>query len=133
KKAEIEQQLAGGQAQPQLQKLVETLRDQAFNAEGLADLAKAHQLSLKESDWIDRKSTDPLFGDARVQAAAFGSEVLKDGNNSDVIELAPDHYILLRRRQHEPAAPRPLADVRAQIVAALTQERAQAAATEQAQ
>lgn len=133
RKAEIEQRLATGDAQPQLLKLVETLRDQAFNAEGLADLAKNHQLSVKESDWIDHKTTDPLFASAKVQAAAFSSEVIKDGNNSDVIELSPDHYIILRMKAHEAASPRPLDEVKPQIVATLKRERALAEAQKQAE
>ncbi len=133
KKAEIEQQLAAAETQPQLLKMVEKLRDQVFNAEGLSGPAKDNQLTLKESDWMDRKSTDPLLGDAKVQAAAFSNEILKDGNNSDVIELTPEHFIVLRVKAHEAATPRPLEEVKPQIAAALKQERAVAAARQQAE
>ncbi|MET0379439.1 MAG: peptidylprolyl isomerase, partial [Spongiibacteraceae bacterium] len=133
RKAEIEQQLASADAQPQLLKLVEKLRDQVFNAEGLSGPAKDNQLTLKESDWIDRKSTDPLLGDTKVQAAAFSNEVLKDGNNSDVIELTPEHYIVLRVKAHEVATPRPVEEVKPQIAATLKQARAVAAARQQAE
>lgn len=133
KKAEIEQQLARAEVQPQLLKTVEKLRDQVFNSEGLSGPAKDNQLTVKESDWIDRKTSDPLLGNAKVQAAAFSNEILKDGNNSDVIELTPEHFIVLRVKSHEAATPRPLEEVKPQIVATLKQERAVAAARQQAE
>jgi peptidyl-prolyl cis-trans isomerase D len=128
KKDEIAQRLAMDGVQQKLVGAVEKLRDQVFNSDGLAAPAKSLQLTVRESDWVDRKSTDPLFGDARVRAAAFAKDVLAEGNNSDVIELTPEHYIVLRAKAHEPATPKPLDEVKAQVVAALKHERAIAAA-----
>ncbi len=133
RKAEIAQRLQKAKAQPVLIKAVEKLRDLVFNSEGLAGPAKEMNLQLKEGAWIDRKAADPLFGNPKVIAAAFSSEVLKDGNNSEVIEVSPDHYIVLRAKQHEAAAPKPLADVKSAIAASIKQERAVVAAKEIAQ
>jgi len=133
KKADIAQHLAMANAQPELVKQVEKLRDLVFNSDGLSGPAKATQLTTKESDWIDHKTSDALFSEAKVQAAAFSSEVLKDHNNSDVIELAPHHYIVLRVKEHEAALPKPLDEVKPQVLAALKHERAVVAARAQAE
>ena len=128
RKAEIAVRLQRDKAQPELIKAVEKLRDLVFNSDGLGGPAKELQLPVKEGGWIDRKSTDPLLGNPRIITALFTPEVLKDGNNSEVIELRPDHYVVLRAKQHEEAAPRPLDEVKAVITQSLVQERAEAAA-----
>lgn len=133
RKAEIAQNMQQSAAQPELTKNVEKLRDLVFNADGLKGPAEEVKAKVQVSDWLDRKSTDPVLGNPKVIAAAFGKEVLKDGNNSDVIELAPDHYIVLRLKEHVDAEPKPLDQVRPAIVATLKQERANAQLTAAAQ
>jgi len=132
RKADIAQQLQQNGAQPELQKAVEKLRDQVFNAENLATPAQALNLPVHESKWLDRKTTEPLFANPKVIAAAFSTEVLKDGNNSEVMELAPDHYVVLRIKEHQSAAPKPLTDVRNDVIAAIKKERATIAANKAA-
>jgi peptidyl-prolyl cis-trans isomerase D len=128
RKADIALHLQQAKAQPELQKTVEKLRDLVFNADGLSGPAQELKVQLKEGAWVDRKTADPLFGNPKLIAAAFSSEVLKDGNNSEVVELAPNHFVVLRAKQHEQAAPKPLEEVKPAIVAAIKQERAGAAA-----
>ncbi|MBN8481288.1 MAG: SurA N-terminal domain-containing protein [Xanthomonadales bacterium] len=50
-----------------------------------------------------------------VVRAAFSDAVLVQGNNSDSIELGPNHVAIVRIAEHKPATPRPLDEVRAQI------------------
>ncbi len=124
KKAEIAQRLLHEKAQPELLKNVEKLRDLVFNSDGLSGPAAELKLSVKESGWLERKNSDPLLGNDKVMAAAFSSEVLNDHNNSDVIELTPDHYVVVRVKEHEAAAPKPLASVTGEVKTALKQARA---------
>lgn len=128
KKDEIAKQLQQGGALPELQKSVEKLRDLVFNSDNLKTPADQLGLKTSESDWLDRKSADPVLGNPKVIAAAFSDEVLKDHNNSDVLELAPDHYLVLRVKEHEAAKAKPLAEVKPAIVAMLTEQRANEAA-----
>lgn len=124
KRAEIAQRLLHETAQPELLKNVEKLRDLVFNSDGLSGPAADLKLVVKQSGWIERKNDDPLFSNEKVATAAFSSEVLKDHNNSDVIELTPDHYIIVRAKEYEAAAPKPLASVAGDVAKALKQERA---------
>jgi peptidyl-prolyl cis-trans isomerase D len=59
--------------------------------------------------------------------------VLEEGNNSDVIELTPEHYIVLRVKVHEPVTPKPLDEVKEQVLAAVRHERAMASAQQLAE
>ena len=124
KKAEIAQRLLREKAQPELLKSVEKLRDLVFNSESLSGPATELKLAVKESDWLEQKNADPVFGNEKVMAAAFSPEVLKDRNNSDVIELTPDHYVVVRVKEHQAAAAKPLANVSGEVVSALKKERA---------
>ncbi len=122
RKSEIAERLIRERAQPDLIKTVEKLRDLVFNSENLNGPAAELKLVVKQSDWLDRDSKAPPFGAEKVLAAAFSPELLKDGNNSDVIELSPDHYLVLRIKEHVEAAPKPLAEVSAEIVKTLKRE-----------
>ncbi len=124
RRAEIGERLAAQAAQPELLKAVEQLRDLAFNADGLQQPARAMKLAVRSSDWLERNNRDPLFSNPKLIGAAFADEVLKERNNSDAIELAPGHFVVLRVAEHAKAAPRPLADVKAEVTTLLQRERA---------
>jgi peptidyl-prolyl cis-trans isomerase D len=50
----------------------------------------------------------------KVVQSAFSQDVLA-GNNSEPIELAPDHLVVLRVKEHKPSTPKSLDQVRAEI------------------
>ena len=112
---------------------VEELRDQVFNAEDLNGPATELGMSVVQSDWLSRQTNEGLLSDARILDAAFSEEVLVDTNNSDVIELAEDHFIVVRVREHQPVEQKPLDDVKDQILSVLKAESATALAKEQAE
>lgn len=121
---EIAERLAVAQAQPELLKAVEQMRDLAFNATDLTEPARAVGAEVQQSDWLARGADHPLLGQPAVAAVAFGDEVLKEGHNSDAIELAPDHFVFVRAREHEEAHPRPLDEVRGEIAQRLADQEA---------
>jgi peptidyl-prolyl cis-trans isomerase D len=122
RRAEIEQRLSHSSARPALLQAVERMRDMAFNSDSLEGPARQLSLSVQRSDWLTRDNDDPLFSQSRLMAAAFSDDVLKDGNNSDAIELSPDHFVVLRVADHRPPAQRPLAEVRGEVVEQLQRE-----------
>lgn len=132
RREEIARRLAEQAAQPELVKAVEQLRDLVFNADGLQQPAREMKLEIRRTDWLERNNSDPLFSNPRLSGAMFSSEVLKDRNNSDAIELTPDHFVVLRVAEHAEAAPRPLAEVKAEVTTLLQRERAVAQARAQA-
>lgn len=75
-----------------------------------------------------RAGGEGLTANPQIIDAAFSDGVLVDGNVSDVIDLGPGHAVVLRKTEHVPAATRPLADVRDDVIAAIRSERIAAAA-----
>jgi peptidyl-prolyl cis-trans isomerase D len=51
----------------------------------------------------------------KFRNAAFSPAVLLEGLNSDIIEIGPEHVVVLRLLKHEPASKKPLQEVRVDI------------------
>jgi peptidyl-prolyl cis-trans isomerase D len=100
------------------------------NPDSLEPAAEALGLELRTSDWLTRGGGEGVLAHARVMAAAFSDEVLRQGLNSELIEPERDvlRAIALRVIEHEEAAPRPLEEVREEIVETIRDERAAEAA-----
>ena len=124
KKATIQQRLELQNAEVEFVKQVDQLRDLVFNSADLKEPANELGLEVKTSDWVGRADNAGVLSNPRVQKAAFSDEVLKDRNNSEVIELANDHFIVIRVLDHKPAEAKPLAEVKAQIAANLKKAKA---------
>ena len=114
---------------------VDRLSDVAFDAGNeLATVASELDLPLKTAAGFSRSGDPNLFeNSAAVVQAAFGDELVESGRNSDVIELAEDHVVVLRVAAHQVPTTKPLDEVRDQIREELTRERSQQLAEEAAQ
>jgi len=110
------------------------LGDSAFDAYNeLATVATAMQLPIKTLQGFPRSGDPNAFSNgAAVVQAAFAEEVVDSGRNSELIELADDHVLVLRVTAHHLPQTKPLDQVRDQIRAELTAERAQQLAEEAA-
>lgn len=81
-------------------------------------------LSVQHSDWMTRQGGEDILASPKVVAAAFSDDVLKDGRNSEVIELGPEKLLVLRVQAHEEAQQKPLEAVREKVVEAYKQAKA---------
>ena len=126
-RADLEEQLALAEARVELLRTVEILKDLAFNAQNLDAPAAELELELLQSEKVSRDHSEGLFASASLISAAFSDDVLNAGHNSDVVELNRDHWVVVSVREHHPAAVMPLAEVQAEIVASITDQRARAA------
>ncbi len=91
-------------------------------------------LAIMESDYISREAPGTgVVSDPRVIRAAFSEEVLQQGENSELLELADERLMVLRVVDHIEAEARPLADVREQIITRITFEQAREQTEEQGQ
>jgi peptidyl-prolyl cis-trans isomerase D len=114
---------------------VESLKDLAFNAEDLGGPAAELDLVVKQSEAVTRSPQEGLFANPSLMKVAFSEEVIEAGHNSDVIELAAGHFVVLRVRKHNPSEIKALDLVREEILAILTETTARnavAAAAERA-
>ena len=129
---EIIEQLQIRAAQAKYVAILEQAADLAFNAADLDEPAKMLDLEVKTSTPIGRNgpvvSLDAasLLNDKRILDAAFSSDVLLDGVNSDMVELAPDHSVILRVKDVFEPRQLELNEVVAQITPIVLREKASA-------
>ena len=122
--AELRQQ----QAENRFYDVIQTLANLSFeHPDTLEPAARALDLTIQDSDWFDRAGGEGLFADPKVLASVFGDEVLRRGINSEPVELEPGHVVVLRVREHQPAAPRALEEAREDIVETLREQQAREA------
>ena len=126
-RSELENRIQQEAARIELVKTVEKLRDLVFNAEDLAGPAAELQLEVERSAAVTRRESEGLFADARLNAAAFSNDVLNEAYNSEVIELTPGQFVVVRVNSHALPEARPLAEVRAEVEASLADEQGRAA------
>ncbi len=82
---------------------------------------------------FNRSGGAGIAANPEVVAAAFSDLVLLQESVSDPVDLGENHMVMVRLREHLPAAVKPLDEVRGDIVLELRQQRAQEAAQAAAQ
>ncbi len=79
--------------------------------------ADMFNLSVQQSDWINRKSREPsVLANERLLQAIFSESVVQDQYNTEAIEVAPDTLVAARVLEHRPASAQSLQLVRDKIV-----------------
>ena len=112
---------------------VETLANVAYeHPESLESGARELELSIQETGYVTRDggSDDPIASQPAVVAAAFSSDVLDEGNNSEPIEFELGHIVVVRVFDHEPRRPLDLDEARTEVVSTLRAEAVRAAVAE---
>lgn len=103
--------------------------------DSLIPAAEALDLEVQTTDWIGRGGGEGLFANPRVIKAAFSEDVLKLGNNSELLEPDPDglQALVLRVVEHREPSVRPLDAVRDEILTRIEAQRAGEAARARAE
>ncbi len=83
--------------------------------DSLAVAAESLELAIQTSEPFSPQGGSGIAAQPKVIKAAFSDDVLSQGNNSEVIELAPDHLLVLRVKEHTPDKVRALDEVRDEI------------------
>ena len=103
------------------------------NPSSLEPAAAALSIPIKTTVLFSRKGgSDALSSNPKFVAAAFGDDVLVQGNNSALVDLGNNHSVVLHIDKHVPAALRPLAEVKADVQKKILDERTVAAEKKQA-
>jgi peptidyl-prolyl cis-trans isomerase D len=115
--SEIKALLVNQRVAAKLASMTETLTDMTYTeSSSLEPAAKALNLPIIESDWIDKAGAKTgIFSDKKLINAAFSDEVLKQGNNSMPITLADGSVVVLRVKGFQKVQVRPFKTVKAQV------------------
>jgi peptidyl-prolyl cis-trans isomerase D len=107
-------QLRTQRAEDGFYEIANTLGDRAFYAEGdLAEIAAELMLPLVTVDGFGRTGDREMFENSElIVQAAFSDPVLREGRNSDLIELSEGDVMVLRVIEHNLSEQQPLEEVR---------------------
>ncbi len=103
------------------------------NPSSLEPASVALNLPIKTTALFSRKGGEGLLANTKLVAAAFGDDVLVQGNNSALIDLGNNHSVVIHVDQHVPAAAKTFADVRPAIEKAILDQRIEVAVKKQAE
>jgi peptidyl-prolyl cis-trans isomerase D len=131
----ITEQLQIRSAQARYVGVIEQAADIAFNAADLGEPAKILELEVKSTPPIGRSGLSAstlsdgsvdvaLLSDKRILTAAFSDEVIADGTNSEVIELSPEHAVIVRAKEVFEPRQYTLDEVKADISPLVVREKA---------
>jgi len=101
------------------------------NPDNLQTVSEALALGIKKTGLFAKHKGEGVATEQKIRDAAFSDEVLQ-GNNSVPIELGTDRLVVLRLLERKPAAVRELSNVKQDVIAALSSDKARQQAIEKA-
>ncbi|WP_300615223.1 SurA N-terminal domain-containing protein [Dokdonella sp.] len=109
------------------------LTDLVFqNPASLEPAVKELGLKVGKTALFPRMGGDGIAANPGVVKAAFSDSVLVQNNNSDPIEIGPNHVVVVRIAEHKPAEPIPLETVKLSVRSRILAERLSKEAKDQA-
>ncbi len=129
----ITEQLQQEAAHEQYAAMEERLSELSYqNPDSLVPVASSLGLRLEQTDLFSRThpSQEPITRHPAVKQAAFSHDVLTFGNNSEPVQLDADTMVVLRVKQHIPAALQDISQVKNVIDSVLVAQKASLAAQE---
>ena len=98
----------------------EVLRNATFeNQDTLQVAADELSLFIDKSGFFTRDEGRGFFANPAIRNTAFSNEVLTENKNSEVIEVTPTEFIVIRKDEYKAEQPKALADIKEDIVNAL--------------
>lgn len=94
------------------------------NDQTLDPVVDAMGLKIQHSGLFTRTTGSGIASNEKIRKAAFSDSVLKEGLNSQVIELGENDVVVLRVDRHVDAQAKPLDEVKDRVVTAIKQEKA---------
>ena len=101
-------------------------------SDNLVDAAEVVNVEVTTTPLLVRNALPEPLNTPAVMSAIFSPDVLEDGMNSEVIEVADERVVIVRINQYVPAATKPLTDVSEQIKSRLVSQKASELAKEKA-
>ena len=110
---ELEDEMRTEMAESQIFDMVESLSNLAYEqSDSLLPAAEQLGLEVQTSDWFERSNGPGIATESVVRNQAFSVDVLRQGLNSEAIELSDNRVVFLHLNQHRPASQQSLEQVR---------------------
>ncbi len=120
--AQIKSELADQEAMGRFYKLKAKLKNVAYESESSLDKsAEVTGQVVKKTDFISQQDAPTILQDPVVMDVILSPEVKENGLNSDVIEVAPEHVVVVRVEEFRDATVLPYEEVQEQVRAELLQ------------
>ncbi|PWI34296.1 peptidylprolyl isomerase [Vibrio albus] len=128
---EVKSEIAEQKAVERFYELQTKLETVAFEyPNSLDDAAKAIDQPVQSTDFISPSEAPDILSSAAVMQALQSAEVKEDGLNSEVIEVAPEHVIVVRVNDVRDETVLPFEDVKQQVIAQLSEQKGEQQAQE---
>ncbi|WP_375753283.1 peptidylprolyl isomerase [Vibrio sp. HN007] len=129
--AQIKSELADQQAVDKFYELQNELEKVAFEfPDSLQDAAEATGQTVVTTDFISQAEAPAVLSSPAVMQTILSPEVKDEGLNSEVMEVAPEHVIVVRVEETRDATLLPFDDVKDQVVEALSKVKGEQKASE---
>jgi peptidyl-prolyl cis-trans isomerase D len=99
----------------------------------LEPAAKAFDLQVQKTPLMSREDVARVFKSEKMRDLVFSDDVLKDGRNTEALEVSPNSLMAARVVNHKPSAPRAFEEVQAGVEEFLRLEAAAKIAIEKGQ
>lgn len=131
-KSRVEAEFREAEAEEMFVSLSSRLSEISYESPDLIDPSEELELSILTESDVNRFTDVGLGSNPAVQSVVFSDDVLLDRNNSELLEITPNHHVVVRITRYQPEEVMPIADVRTQIEETLSLEQAIAIAEDQA-
>lgn len=122
---ELADELKTELAESQIYDLTENLANLAYEQpDSLEPAAEQLDLILQTSDWFSQHTGEGIAAEAGIRSAAYSSEVLNQGINSEAIELSDSRILFIHLSEHKPAASKSFEAVKDEIFTKLKNRKA---------
>ncbi len=122
---ELSAQLKTEMAENKIYELAESLANLTYElADSLVPASEQLELTIKTSDWFERNSGVGIASNSKVRDLAFSTPVLKEGRNSEALELGDNHLLVIHLNEFQPSALPPLSEIKNTLIDSLKGQKA---------
>lgn len=130
---QLRRELASDKAAAQFAEVRSQLSDLAYAANDLADPASELGLEVREKAGVTRDGGEAPFDHPGLVRQLFSDDVLKDGYNTELIDVGDSVSVVARVKEYFEREQQPLDEVREEIRAALLEQKVREAQRERAE
>ena len=124
KKAALKAELIKSKAMDKLNDAIDDLNRLTYESGDLSAIAEKYHKKVQVSEPFTHQGGNGITANKKVIDAAFSEPVLKEGANSDAIQLEDGTVVVLRLEKHFPARTQTLDEVKSQVQEAVVDEKA---------